>query len=191
MDTAINNAYKTISRGRFILPDQRVIQLWFPQLDTMYEQTLSAGTNYYNYPTDCTEVQQVAYEYQSGYYRALLVRSWYNFIDLDTNHSGTPTWWARRERKIYLTPWPNVTGRILRIYYYKNPTALVGSTETPVLPDAYHLPIAILAAYDLAVQYHDENQEKMMQEFLLRLQQLQSDDQMTVVDAFNRQYPVV
>ncbi len=101
------------------------------------EITTSAGTASYTLATDFRRMRQVRYSEDGGVTYSYLYP---DTVECWTNTSGTPTHYFILAGKLYLSPVPNVAGK-LQYIYLKKATAMTADTgvgSTPTIPSEYH-----------------------------------------------------
>lgn len=181
VDNYVNSAYTRICRGKFVDEDRThrdKLQLFeclkkFTTLPTPIKLTfIPGGCVGYAYPTDCDVPLRVDFA-GSELTRVPLP------VILNVSE-GTVELWAddpANSRVVlgYAADETVTSGELVILHYYANPAALTGDNQEPVIPEAYHPLIAILAARDLLYEFgEDERSRGLDGEFRKRLAEVAS-----------------
>lgn len=186
-DLALNHAYRVICRGRFPDLDRTIKPLRFQELESVKEITLVTDDQDYAYPSigagddfDAAVVDLLFFQHDAtnDLWTELKLKSWKQFVKADSATGQNPSLWSTRNRQIYITPKPGASqsGMKLNAYYYGTPVALSLTSDEPVVPDAYHYCIVLLAARNLLLELGEPDAAASFEQALTKnLIELQTD----------------
>ena len=113
------------------------------------------GTQGYAFPTGCLEVRRVEYNGQKLKYIDFQQDDALTLANSNTTAEGTPQYYYIWDSTIYLRPIPDTSSVQIRVYYYKEPTAVTTAGQTLEVPAALHLMMVDRIAAELAAK--DQN----------------------------------
>lgn len=156
LDRYIDTAYKNLCTGKFIDASGRLRSLRFPELELRLDSTLSTGTEAYAVNDRTYSIIIVTHQFDSTNDRWLnleyLPPARYTEIPVT---EGRPYFYTFFQNAIRVRPVPSSAwnGTTMRTWQYMLPSALGGGSAEPVIPDHWHLLIAVLAASRLASRF--------------------------------------
>jgi hypothetical protein len=157
LDRYINNAYRTISTGKFVDITGQIRTLRFPELELRQDASLSTGTETYALMDRTYAIIVVSHQYDTGpparwLNLKYLAPAKYTEIPVTEQRPYFYTFFhnAIRIRPVPSSDW---NGTTLRIWSYVLPTPLTGVAETPVIQPHWHHLISVLAASRLAGRF--------------------------------------
>lgn len=114
--------------------------------------TSTASTQSYAYPTGVLEIKRVEYDGAKLTPIDLRDDDALTLLNSNTTAEGTPIYYYDWENTVYLRPIPDTSADQIRIYYYKEPTAVTSASQTLEVPALFHMCIVDYVTAEMAMK---------------------------------------
>jgi len=122
-------------------------------IENTYQSTSTSGTRELAYPTNANAIRRIEYN-GIKLIRRELIHDPKNSI---TEPQGRPGGYAIWDREIILFPTPDITGEIIKVFTFDQPSLLT-ATSTLSVPTQYHI---FIVDYIMSLMYAKEQNDKM------------------------------